>query len=279
MDFNSDPNHYELLDLSPDASPQEIRAAYMRAKATYQKDSLALYSLMDPAEAQDMVQKIERAYQTLSHPDRKRVYDRNYLTKPSPTPASSTGAFGATRDKIVSIDRVPPMESSTEEDLLVPPTTDYRPDSSSTHSFEAFSDSRYSPETRAVPESSMRRDPDLTWEQPAAAEPVPPSEEAASAEGRVPSLDQIEEWSGEEIRRIRELKDFPIERLVEITRIRRSYIAAVEQEDYAKLPAAVFVRGFLQQISRELKLPTERVVRTYIARMEKWAVSQSGKSR
>jgi hypothetical protein len=270
MEFTHESNHYELLDVSPDASPQEIRAAYVRAKATFQKDSLAIYSLMDPSEAQEMVAKIERAYQILSHPDRKRAYDRDFLSNPNAdtdSRAASTFAFGSTRDKVVSIDRVPPMESSLGDELLVPPTTDYPAGAAKTEQqrmeapFAVESSFDVTPrETR--PTSSEAPEASL------APQPLDPSPI---------DFEQVEEWSGDQIRRVREARDFPMERLVEITRIRRSYLNALEMDDYAKLPAPVFVRGFLQQVARELKIPADRLVPSYMERLDKW--TQSRKSR
>ncbi len=270
MEFTHENNHYELLDVSPDASPQEIRAAYVRAKATFQKDSLAIYSLMDPSEAQEMVAKIERAYQILSHPDRKRAYDRDFLSNPNAdmdSRAASPFAFGATRDKVISIDRVPPMESSLDDELLVPPTTDYtagaaRPEP---HRMEALS-------AAESPFDITPRQPRPTASEAPESRLAPPAAEPSAID-----LEQVEEWTGEQIRRIREARDFPMERLVEITRIRRSYLNALEMDDFAKLPAPVFVRGFLQQVARELKIPADRLVPSYLERLEKW--TQSRKSR
>ncbi len=108
--------YYDLLEVSPDATPQEIRSAYLRVKAAYRKDSVALYSLMDESETEDLLGRIESAYQVLSNPDARRDYDKKHgssLTAP-PTPLA----------QVVSIDRVPPMESASEE-LLVAPATDF----------------------------------------------------------------------------------------------------------------------------------------------------------
>ncbi len=41
---------YDVLDLKPDASAEDIRDAYMRTKAAYNKDSVALYTLISPEE-------------------------------------------------------------------------------------------------------------------------------------------------------------------------------------------------------------------------------------
>ena len=46
------------------------------------------------------------------------------------------------------------------------------------------------------------------------------------------------------------------------------YLVAMEEEDYAKLPAVVYCRGFLQQVAKRLKLPNEPMITKYIARMK-----------
>jgi hypothetical protein len=74
-------------------------------------------------------------------------------------------------------------------------------------------------------------------------------------------------WTGPGIRRVREAKRISLEDLSDFTRISRSYLHALEEENYSKLPAVVYVRGFLQQVSRRLKLPGDLVTRQYLDRM------------
>ena len=45
-----------------------------------------------------------------------------------------------------------------------------------------------------------------------------------------------------------------------------AYLVALEAEVFAKLPAAVYVRGFLAEYARALGLDSERVKQTYLAR-------------
>lgn len=88
----------------------------------------------------------------------------------------------------------------------------------------------------------------------------------------------LQEWSGIEIRRYREQKNISLETLMENTRIRKSYLVALENEEFAKLPARVFVRGFLLQIARELKLPPDQLIDSYLHRLQQWSISQTKKS-
>ena len=48
-----------------------------------------------------------------------------------------------------------------------------------------------------------------------------------------------------------------------------AYLSAIEGEAFGKLPAAVYVRGFLAEYARALGLDGERVKQTYLARF--WA--------
>jgi curved DNA-binding protein CbpA len=66
-----DLNYYEILEVSPNASQGEIRKAYERAKKTYSRDSMAIYSLLDENESEEMLRLVEKAYQTIGN-DRKR---------------------------------------------------------------------------------------------------------------------------------------------------------------------------------------------------------------
>ena len=47
-----------------------------------------------------------------------------------------------------------------------------------------------------------------------------------------------------------------------------AYLQALEGEVWSKLPAAVYVRGFLAEYARSLGLDGERVKQTYLARFK-----------
>lgn len=68
-------NYYELLEVSPTATKQEIHKAYERIRRVYEPNSLALYSLFTAEESANMHQRIEEAYRTLVYEDNRKVYD------------------------------------------------------------------------------------------------------------------------------------------------------------------------------------------------------------
>lgn len=258
--------YYELLDVAPDASPQEIRAAYLRAKSAYKKDSVALYTLINQDETEELLQRVEEAYLILSNPEKRRQYDRIHglllldetlLAMPRPE----------RNQKIVSIDRVPPMESVMDEaDILVPPSTDFT--ASTTGSATSYASTE-------VPLPSLHAQPAPTppsWPSQSHTQtpPLPTAGRATrSLAEKTALLEEIErevEWKGPFLRKLRESRNISIEELSDHTKISKTYLLAIEDENFAKLPAAVFLRGFVIQIAKLLKLPHEKVAAAYLAR-------------
>ena len=63
-------NHYQLLDISPSASMEEIKEAYLKLAFRYHPDRNQM-SLI----ANKIMEKINEAYTTLSDPIKRRDYD------------------------------------------------------------------------------------------------------------------------------------------------------------------------------------------------------------
>ena len=73
-----------------------------------------------------------------------------------------------------------------------------------------------------------------------------------------------EEWDGNFLRRVREYKQLTPQRLSEITKINSYYITAIEAMEFAKLPAIVFVRGYVVQMAKALGLDDKKVADSYM---------------
>lgn len=68
---SSNPNHYTLLQVKPNASPQEIRRAYRDLSKLYHPDTTQL----PPAIATEKFKILNDAYATLSNPEMRTAYD------------------------------------------------------------------------------------------------------------------------------------------------------------------------------------------------------------
>ncbi len=66
-------DYYQLLELSPEASPRELKAAYYRLALRYHPDRNA-----DAPAAEERFKLVAEAYRTLGVPERRREYD-NWL--------------------------------------------------------------------------------------------------------------------------------------------------------------------------------------------------------
>ena len=95
-------NLYEILQVQPSADAEIIQAAYRRLMLRYHPDR------NDSADAQEMAQRLNRAYEILSDPIRRAAYDRESSgayrgrehqdsTERSPSPPPGSSVRSATR--------------------------------------------------------------------------------------------------------------------------------------------------------------------------------------
>jgi len=241
--FNDKGTYYEVLEISYNASPHEVREAYFRAKSAYSKDSVAIYSLIDPGERDTLLRRIEEAYEVLSDADKRKQYDNYHGI------IETSGTIHMAN--IVSIDRVPPMDAfGGSEDSLVAPATDFLEEVEVTPN----------PPPSSIVNDEIHLNRGLHSGIHYKAAPI-----ARELEQEILSETT---WNGSFIRRVREAQKTSIEEMSNITKISKTYLQAIELEDYKKLPAFVFVRGFLVQICRILRLPTEKVIDAYSQRFK-----------
>jgi len=71
-------------------------------------------------------------------------------------------------------------------------------------------------------------------------------------------------WDGEMLKKVREYKGWKLDRLAEYTKISAYYIKAIEQLEPKNLPAPVFVRGYISQLSKILGLDEKKVCDSYM---------------
>lgn len=77
------------------------------------------------------------------------------------------------------------------------------------------------------------------------------------------------DFSGKFLKEIREYKNVTLDRMAEMTRIGKTHLGAIEDENVAKLPAEVYVRGYVYQYAKVLKLNPEQVAASYLLHFKK----------
>lgn len=72
------------------------------------------------------------------------------------------------------------------------------------------------------------------------------------------------EIDGDVIRGLREARGLSLDQVAESTKIRKPYLKAIEENDVANLPDRVYLRGFLTQVARVLKVDRVRLSEGYL---------------
>ena len=250
-------NYYEVLEIPSTARSEEIYHSYQRAKAAYSSDSLALYSLMSPEECRNVLELVEEAYSILSDPMKRTRYDEA---------RGINREFNALNYNALS-DRVAPTRSE--------PSSVYSSNNNS-HSVssmlrEEFTLNSQSSAPISTGEMSLKAAQTLS-NTTNVTKLVTQKRFALDYVQNATFEREIEdatEFTGELLRKIREYKSVDLERLSDMTKVSRLYLQGIENEDFDKLPASVYVRGFVFQYAKCLKLKPEIVANSYVARMKK----------
>lgn len=104
--------------------------------------------------------------------------------------------------------------------------------------------------------------PDAPEDAPEAERDERPSGELPPA----PSITPDTEFSGPLLRAVRESQGTSLEQISERTKVGTSYLRCIEEERYDQLPAAVYVRGFVTEFAKCLKLDPDQVSQSYLRR-------------
>lgn len=91
--------------------------------------------------------------------------------------------------------------------------------------------------------------------------------QAAAAPADAPSTLPTGPLSGAELRRIRESRGIALREIAINSKIGLRFLEYIEEDRFAVLPPAVYLRGFLQEYARALGLDPRRAADSYMSRM------------
>ncbi|HVT08950.1 MAG TPA: helix-turn-helix domain-containing protein [Polyangia bacterium] len=101
--------------------------------------------------------------------------------------------------------------------------------------------------------------------------PISPTEERAETSEMV--VDPDAEITGEFLRKIRQSRGIELGDISQRTKISERYLRALEEERFAEMPAVVYVRGYIMEYARALRMDPHRVTEGYLARYRKNAAA------
>jgi len=90
-----------------------------------------------------------------------------------------------------------------------------------------------------------------------------------SATKKMPSISTKLNFSGKALKDLRTEMAISIKEISSYTNISKTYLRAIEQEDFGSLPPAVYTQGFVKAYAEFLGLPTEKVVKDYMTKFLK----------
>jgi hypothetical protein len=236
-----DQTFYELLEIEPSASQEEILKAYNRARATYGHNSPALYSLFNKEEAQDLLKLIDEAYNVLSNQFKRKQYDSKSSgtgVLASPPPANHVQSEVAYVMPGINSPINPKKSSQFNRGISTRPSTQPLSRSHKVHS---------------APQVAPKKLPNLT-----------PFGEYVTDINFEEEIKNTNEFSGPYLQKVRLYKNISLDQISEAIKVSRSYLMAIEGNNFLSLPAPVFVRGFVVQIAKILGLDQEKVANSYM---------------
>ena len=250
--MNDIKNYYEVLEIPSTARSEEVYHSYQRAKSAYSSDSLALYSLMSPEECRNVLELVEEAYSILSDPMKRKRYDEA---------RGINREFNALNYNALS-DRVAPTRNEISQVTSTSVTSMLREEFTlNSQNSAPISTGEMSPRAAQTLHNTTNVTKLVTQQRFALDYVINAAFER--------EIEDNTEFTGDFLRKIREYKNVDLDRLSDMTKVSRLYLQGIESEDYEKLPAPVYVRGFVFQYAKCLKLKPEVVANSYVARMKK----------
>ena len=81
-----------------------------------------------------------------------------------------------------------------------------------------------------------------------------------------PSITPDTEFGGALLRAVRESQGTSLQQISERTKVGLDYLRCIEEDEFGRLPAAVYVRGFVTEFAKCLRLDPEQVSQSYLRR-------------
>ena len=262
MSTPSAQNHYEVLGINAQATPEEVERAYRFTLELYGDGALATYSLLDPAEVRRARGRVQEAYEVLRDPARRQAYDQSHglasvgapRAAPSnlrawPQPAARPGESGGVASPPGDAPVMPPAAFSGNQATAPAMAAEAAP-------------APAPPVPAAVPFEATP--PQILVPLPA------PGASPARAAGSSPPLGRTphvlpEPVTGALLRRYREERGVSLRDIANQSKIGTRYLEYIEGDRLDMLPAAVYLRGFLQEYARALGLDPRRTANAYMA--------------
>ena len=241
-------NYYQILDVLKTASLLEIRDAYEGKLEETQLDAFAAYSLLPEDETEEILLHFSQAFMTLANPIARAKYDdelqqgtvsvemqpvtkKEHLTKIKKSVRRKT--------KTVHLPLLPPEKAKAEKEIEI----------------------KKSVTRDVVVESQAER---LVNYHKLAAKNELAEESLEEFYSTFKTHGGKLSYNGTILQQIRKIKSVTLEELAQITCIRKTYLRAIEDENFSKFTSEIYLKGYLLCYIEALQLPKEQVLTDYV---------------
>jgi len=132
-------------------------------------------------------------------------------------------------------------------------------------------DTLLDPIRRRAYDLSMFPEPDEAEAAPQVPRPALAAEQLMLQSELLREIGPDTEFTGALLRKVRESQGVELGEISARTKIAKAHLEAIEDETFSQLPAAVYVRGFVSELAKYLRLDPQQVQRTYLRRMRERA--------
>lgn len=123
------------------------------------------------------------------------------------------------------------------------------------------------PPPRLAPDNDLRVVDGARTASPVIVLPAETPRQKTLSPAEVSALVDMHGYSGPLLMAVRQAKGVTLQEVADSTRISLRYLQAIEADAHDRLPSATFVRGYVKEIARILKLDEEAVVMGYMRRI------------
>ncbi|HEV8199921.1 MAG TPA: helix-turn-helix domain-containing protein [Candidatus Polarisedimenticolia bacterium] len=235
--------HYRVMEVVPKASSKEIQAAYQILKRACALESTPLLPVLSDEALQQMQTRVEEAYRNLIFLESRVIYDRSLVDAGLLDAHDVRGLHGEIPVAAVA------APSASEDPAAV-----------------AESPTEATATTATAGTADLRADASAT-----AVQSTGPAADAAPAQVEPPQFSSEPRplpTTGEALRQERQRLGQTLEAIASRTKIRQTFLAALEQEEWDRLPSPVFLRGFVREFALCLGLPADAVAKALLSRRE-----------
>ena len=241
-------NYYQILEVLKTASLVEIRDAYEGKLEETQLDAFAAYSLLPEDETEEILLHFSQAFMTLANPIARAKYDdelqqgtvsvemqpvtkKEHLTKIKKSVRVKT--------KTVPLPLITPKKAKAEKEIEIKKSV-IRNIVEETHAERLGNYQKLSAKNELAEESL--------------------EEFYSTFKTHGSKLS----YNGTILQQIRKIKSITLEELAQITCIRKTYLRAIEDENFSKFTSEIYLKGYLLCYIEALQLPKEQVLTDYV---------------